>query len=83
MQAHAVVAHLMLYQNGFSPLYIGLNQLNGTSANARLTSSTATLIPRDIWFYYDIHCNDWLYLNGLKRSKNQEISLQFLNSTST
>ena len=25
---------------------------------------------RHIWFYYDIHCNDWLYLNGLKRSKN-------------
>ena len=36
-----------------------------------------------IWFYYDIHCNDWLYLNGIKRSKNQEISLQILNSTST
>ena len=38
---------------------------------------------RHIWFYYDIHCNDWLYLNGLKLSKNQEISLQFPNSTNT
>ena len=38
---------------------------------------------RHIRFYYDIRCNDWLYLNGLKRFKNQEISLQFLNSTST
>ena len=44
-----MAAHLVLYQNGFSPPYIGLNQLNGTSANARLTSSTATFIPRDTY----------------------------------
>ena len=34
---------------------------------------------RHIWFYYDIDCNDWLHLNGLKRSKNQEIFLQSPN----
>ena len=39
----------MLYQNEFSPPDIGLNQLNGTSANPRLTSSTATLIPRETY----------------------------------
>ena len=51
---HSVVfsgnaAHLILHQNGFSLPNTGLNQPNGTSANDRLTSSTATLIPRDTY----------------------------------
>lgn len=27
-----------------------------------------------IWFYFDIHHNEWLYLNGQKRTKNQNDS---------
>ena len=27
-----------------------------------------------IWFYFDIHHNEWLYLNGEKRTKNQNES---------
>ena len=23
-----------------------------------------------IWFYFDLHCEEWLYLNGQKRSTN-------------